>query len=247
MTGDTQCRTLFYIWTIFSTIVLILILSVLGFGLFSPSGLVSMLRPGAFIESFGVVFFLSSCLIWLSIAIRQNSKISYLYAAFNLFLAGEESSWGREAVLGFILLPGGQKFDLHNSFAKLVTHDLIPSVISEPVQMNVQAFIVYSLMLTAFVILTMILLYGLLSSLPTNHRLRITRRHTSNAKLFGISGLFLMSFGFIDIVTGYFGYDVFPATWPFEETFELLGALALLFSAIVAVWESSNRKQTQAI
>jgi hypothetical protein len=79
----------------------------------------SMLIRGAFIESVPALILVAALLLSLGVAValrRSGQRFVpwLLLALLCLILAGEEASWGREAVMGRMLIPADDKWDLHN-------------------------------------------------------------------------------------------------------------------------------------
>ena len=219
-------------WLIYTAISSALLLPMLVMGIQNPASLEPLLETGGTIESFPALVYLLSALMstLLTLRLMKKSKRFWhwgLYSIFCFFLAGEESEWGRESVLGFQgwrTANPDQVEDVHNWLAHLFAQRLSFSIACG----------------TAIAILIIVSLVYL--KVPDfKHSLwKCLSKHVIDSSLthkFVLIGIVLLSFGMVDMLQESFGLPYLPGQWSLEESFELLGSIALLFAIIVRIFE----------
>ncbi|MEO1404160.1 MAG: hypothetical protein AAFV72_23320 [Cyanobacteria bacterium J06635_1] len=212
-------------WLIYGVISGALLLPMLVLGVKNPTALEPWLETGGVVESLPALVYLVvallSALLAVKLALRASSPWRWeLYSAFCFFLAGEEAEWGRESVLGWQMLRASepdQAGDIHNLLATLLAQGLPSGVV----------YGAGSVILLAVGVLILRFNQGM--------RGRWLKKFRSLALTyqFAVTGVILLLFGLIDILQESFGLPYLPGQWSLEESFELLGSIALLFAILV--------------
>ena len=217
-----------FCWLVYIFVNSAILLPVLILGLRSPDDLETMLTTGGLIESLPAIVHITtamlSLLVVLKLAIAARKFLFWgLYSVFCFVLAGEEASWGRESVLGWQMRQPSsleRSGDLHN----LVSDALVASIPTEVF------YGVFTLIILA-VILTLLKFKG------SNRAIfRGLLNYLINKPLsaqFIVVGLILMLFGLVDSIQEFLNIPYLRGQWSVEESFELLGSIALLFAVLV--------------
>jgi hypothetical protein len=185
-----------------------------------------MLLRGAFIESLPapilvVAFFLSA---GVAVALRRSGErfVPWLMLAILcLVLAGEEASWGREAVMGRVLIPAEDKWDFHNWLVRHVGARL--AVVDWTSRLGIVVASIIGLVATTAVLLA---------------ALRAIRDATIGLPqgflLIAIGwALLAMTVDFLDLALAHFYNRVGIYKWAIEESSEMMAVTAVAFAALV--------------
>ena len=220
-------------WLIYGAISSSILLPMLVLGLKDQTSLDHLLVTGGIVESLPALIYLATAALSAFFATKTRRFIPWgLYSIFCFFLAGEESRWGRESVLGWnIFEPSDRPGDLHN------LHQLF-----DPAQ-RPYFVIAYAVVLTIVLLAISYLVFGLpaLKSAMSENWLRRFRQ-ANPSQQFVVTGIVLICFGLVDILHGAFGVPYILGQKSFEESCELLGSIALLFALLVKILEPSLNK-----
>lgn len=186
----------------------------------------SMLVRGAFIESVPALIFVAAFFLSLGVAIAlRRSGQRFLpwlvLALLCLVLAGEEASWGREAVMGRVLTPAEDKWDLHNWLVHHVGARL--SIVDWTSWLGVVVASVIGLVATTAVLLA------------TARAIREARVGLPLGFLLIAAGwaLLAMTIDFTDLALAHFLNRLGIYKWAIEESAEILTATAIAFAPLV--------------
>lgn len=157
------------------------------------------------------------------------------------FLAGEEAEWGRDGILGWESSRSteeeSQPPDLHNWLTKVVA-ELVPNHYGENAPPMVTTIVSGATMILASGVLGLAICLGLFAppeKIPGSSTRAFWQKDLSLQ--FVITGIALIMFGFVDMLQESFGLSYVPGMWPLEESFEVLGSIALLFAALIKLLE----------
>lgn len=220
-------------WLIYGVICSAVLLSMLVLGFKDRASLEYLLVTGGIIESLPALIYLATTVLSTFVATRARRFIPWgLYGVFCFFLAGEESKWGKESVLGWnIFEPSDQPGDLHNLLARAIAETIPNFVIACTV------VLVIVLLAISYLVFGIPALKHVISE---NWLKRFRQANTSQQ--FVVTGIVLIGFGLVDMLNESLGLPYIPGQWSLEESCELLGSIALLFAAIVKVLEPSINK-----
>jgi hypothetical protein len=178
----------------------------------------SMLIRGAFIESVPALILVAALLLSLGVAValrRSGQRFVpwLLLALLCLILAGEEASWGREAVMGRMLIPADDKWDLHNWLVHHIGARV--AVVDWTSRLGVVVASIVGLVATAAVLLA---------------ALRAIR---------GAAGwaLLAMTVDFTDLALAHFYNRVGIYKWAIEESAEIMAVTAVTFAPLARGWQ----------
>lgn len=205
-------------------------------GLINRESLEPLLREGGLVESLPAVLFLVAAALSAVVVVRSKAILPWgLFALVCFFLAGEETAWGSEVVLGWDLqgLFGvARSADLHGSISAGLG-DLFEDDSRQQVSSSVKAVVYGLVFLFAGLFLSLGVVMGLLGSYTESGKRRLQRLGLQNTSLqFALLGFGLLLFGNIDILEEAFHFPYMPGIWSLEESFELLGATALLIAVV---------------
>lgn len=226
-------------WAYSGCICAAVILPIFVSGMYRRSSLNALLKEGGLLESSPVLVLMTASLLSTVVAFRAKRLFPWgAYAVLCFFLAGEEASWGEDGLLGWHFIAEDEKRptqDLHNYFSS-VLKDLFASSGSFEIPVGIANLITGSVMLMAVLFLITALTLGFFGGgrLVNDGPLRNLKLHSLPLQ-FVVTGLGLIAFGNIDILQESFGFPYLPGMWPLEESFEVLGSIALLFAAVVKV------------
>ncbi len=220
-------------WLIYSAISSFILLPMLVLGLKDKTSLDHLLVTGGIIESLPALIYLVTAVLSAFLATKKSRFIPWgLYSIFCFFLAGEESKWGRESVLGWnIFEPSNRPGDLHN------LHQLFDQSQRPYFLIAYAVFIIIVLLAISYLVFGLPALKGIMSQ----NWLKCFRQ-ANPSQQFVVIGIVLIGFGLVDILNGGFGMPYITGQKSFEESCELLGSIALLFAAIVEFLELSIKK-----
>ena len=220
-------------WLIYAVICGAVLLPMLVLGFKDRASVEYLLVTGGIVESLPALIHLVTAAISTYLAIKSSKFVPWgLYAVFCFFLAGEESKWGRESVLGWnILEPSDGPGDFHN------LHQLLA-----PSQ-RPYFIIAFALVITIVLVAISYQVFGLpaLKKVISENWLRQFKKARTYQQ-FIVIGIVLICFGLVDTLNGAFGVPYIIGQWSLEESCELLGAIALLFAVIVKFLEPSSNK-----
>ena len=219
-------------WLIYAVICGAVLLPMLVLGLKDRASLEHILVTGGIVESLPALIYLLTAALSTYLAIKSAKFIPWgLYGVFCFFLAGEESKWGRESVLGWnIFPPSNRPGDLHNIY-QLLDQSQRPYFV-----------IAFGVVLTIVLLAISYLVFGLsaLKRVISENWFRQFRKARTYQQ-FIVIGIVLIFFGLVDTLNGAFGVPYIIGQWSLEESCELLGAIALLFAVIVKFLEPKHR------
>jgi hypothetical protein len=186
----------------------------------------SALLRGGFIESLpalilGVAFALS---IGVAMTLWRSGKrfVPWLMLAILcLVLVGEEASWGREAVMGRVLIPGDDKWDLHNWLPQQVGSQI--AVVNLSSWLGIAVVLIIGAMATAAALLVALkTIRDATISLPQAFLLIAV-----------VWAALAMTFDFL-VLTRFDSYNrVVIYKWSIEETSEVMAVTAVAFAPLV--------------
>lgn len=190
----------------------------------------SMLVRGAFIESVPALILITAFFLSLGVAIalrRSGQRFVpwLLLALLCVVLAGEEASWGREAVMGRVLIPAEDKWDLHNWLVHHVGSRL--SIVDWTSRLGVAVASVIGLVATAAVLLA------------TLRAIREAKIGLPLGFLLIAAGwaLLAMTVDFTDLALAHFLNRVGIYKWAIEESAEIMTVTAIAFAPLVRGWQ----------
>lgn len=189
-----------------------------------------MLHRGEFTESVPAPVFLVAFLLSISVAIalrRSGQRFLpwLLLALLCLVLAGEEASWGREAVMGRVLVPADDKWDLHNWLVHQVGARI--AVVDWTSRMGiVVASIVGSVASTAVLLAALGAIRGARVGLPQGFLL-----------IAAGWALLAMTVDFLDLALAHFLNTVGIYKWAIEESAEIMTVVAVAFAPLARGWQ----------
>ncbi len=190
----------------------------------------SMLIRGAFIESVPALILIVALLLSLGVAITlrrtgQRCMPWLLLALLCLVLAGEEASWGREAVMGRVLIPADDKWDLHNWLVHHVGARL--TVVDWTSRVGIVVASIVGLVATAAVLLAVLraIQEGKVG-LPVGFLL-----------IAAGWALLAMTVDFLDLALAHFLNIVGIYKWAIEESAEIMTVTAIAFVPLVRGWQ----------
>lgn len=215
-------------WLIYGVISGALLLPMLVLGVKNPTALEPWLETGGVVESLPALVYLVAALLSALLAVKLALRASNfggwgLYSAFCFFLAGEEAEWGRESVLGWQMLSSSrpdQAGDIHNLLATWLAQGL-----SSGVAYGASGVIILA---TGLALLRFPVFNQVVRGVWGKGFRSFVLTHP-----FAITGVTLLLFGLVDILQESFGLPYLPGQWSLEESFELLGSIALLFAILV--------------
>ena len=212
-------------WLIYIMICATILLPMLALGLKDRTSLTPLLVTGGLVESLPALIYLLTTALSAVVSVRERRFLPWgLYSFVCFFLAGEEAAWGRESILGWQMLSNSgstQSKDIHNLATDLLAQNTSSMVIFV-------AVVFVMVLAISFVVSQKATPEGWLRCLGVRDL----------SQKFIITGIFLLLFGFIDILP-IFGFPYLPGQWSLEESCELLGSIALLFAVIVKLLDSS--------
>ena len=187
---------------------------------------VRVLQRGGFIESLpalilGVAFVLS---IGVAIALWRSGRRSVpwlLLALLCAVLAGEEADWGREAVMGKVLIPADDRGDFHNWFVDQVGAWL--AIVDWTSVLGIVVASIIGLMAASAVLL------ATLRAIQKG-----TIRLPQGFLLIAVGwALLAMAVDFLDLALVHFHNRVGIYKWAIEESSEIMAVTAIAFAALV--------------
>lgn len=190
----------------------------------------SMLQRGEFTESVPALVYIAACLLSIGVAVAlrcsgQRFVPWLLLALICLVLAGEEASWGREAVMGRVLFPAQDKWDLHNWLVHQVGARI--AIVDWSSRVGIVLVSIVGLVATAAVLL-------------------VALRAVHEAKVGLPVGFLLIAAGwallamtadFLDLALAHFLNTVGIYKWAIEESAEILTVVAVLFAPLARGWQ----------
>ena len=223
-------------WACFGLICAVVLVPIFLAGLYSRSSLNSLLKEGGLLESSPVLLLLSASILAAIAAFREKRFFPWgAYALLCFFFAGEEASWGEDGLLGWHFIPEEEKRptqDLHNYLSN-VLEDYLGHDGGLDIPVRVANLITGSVMLMAVFFLMSVLILGYFGSDKLTKYRPLGRLKIRALPLqFVVAGIGLIAFGNIDILQESFGLPYLPGMWPLEESFEVLGSVALLIASI---------------
>ncbi|MFQ5542371.1 MAG: hypothetical protein ACE5E2_06030 [Candidatus Binatia bacterium] len=216
--------------SLYGLVCICLFLPLAIWGIRDPISLTPLIVEGGLIESLPVIFLSLTSVLCLAIGVQLRQKQHdcegwIYYSGLCLFLAGEETSWGREGVLGWRALtgPDTEKWDLHTwvlgmlkgNLGMLERNDLI-------------------LMATGVTVVCMLLLLIL-------QKKEVSITTACGGLMNRLPHMFLLLGLVMIVMAGLFdtlweiGLPYFPGQWPLEESLELLGSVAFLFGVLTRI------------
>ena len=224
-------------WAMFALASAAVLVPIVAAGLYSRSSLTTLLEEGGLLESSPVILLLLACILAVIIAYRAKRILPWgAYAGLCFFLAGEEASWGEDGLLGWHFIPKDSPqpaLDLHNYVSGWLGDFFTEDGVWD-IPLGVANMITGSVMLAAIAFLTLAIALGFfgggkLTSIGLFRRLRMSDLSLQ----FAVTGVGLIAFGNMDILQESFGLPYLPGMWPLEESYEVLGSVALLFAVVV--------------
>ena len=199
----------------------------LALGLKDRTLLTPILVTGGLVESLPALIYFLTAALSAFLSVRERKFLPWgLYGFFCFFLAGEEAAWGRESILGWQMLNNA------NSVGSEDIHNFVSDLLAQ----NTSSMIFY---VAVFFVMLLAIIFVISQQTISREWLRWLRVGELSRQ-FIMTGIFLLLFGFIDILQD-FGVPYLPGQWPLEESCELLGAIALLFAVIVKFLEPQLR------
>lgn len=210
-------------WFIYLSICGVVVFSLGSLLLNDRETLRSLLETGGIIESLPALIYLMVAIYTFAIIFQAQKILPYIiYVAFSIFLAGEESAWGKESVLGVQISSEDSPLDIHNGIANFLAQSPSKSLIG-----------------VSMVILLLIILCLWFKKVTILRWLRNFKKLEPSLQ-FVILGLCLLLLGGVDFLQEGFGLPYPPgnwalAQWCMEESAELLASVALLISALAKI------------
>jgi hypothetical protein len=233
-------------WIVFCLVCAAVLLPLLIAGISDRESLESVLREGGVVESLPAVLFVVAALLSVVVAVRSRALLPWgPFALACVFLAGEETGWGAEVVLGWDLqkvFGESDSADLHGSVSQGLG-DLFGDLAPEEVPAGLKSIVYGLVFLSAGLFLSLGVLLGVLGAYTESGKLRLQRLGLQEpSRQFALLGVGLLLFGNIDILEEAFDFPYMPGVWPLEESFEVLGATALLIAVVARWWAFARRE-----
>ncbi len=172
-----------------------------------------MLHRGEFTESVPALILMVAVLpsLGVAVALRRSGERFMpwlLLALLCLVLAAEEASWGREAVMGKVLIPADDKWDFHNWLVHYVGARV--AVVDWTSRVGIVVASIVGLVATATVLLA-----------------------TFRAGW----ALLAMTVDFTDLALAHFYNRVGIYKWAIEESAEIMTVTAIAFAPLARGWQ----------
>ncbi|MGD1904967.1 MAG: hypothetical protein ACFB0C_03130 [Leptolyngbyaceae cyanobacterium] len=216
-----------FYWLAYTFVSSALVLPVVVLGITSPTSLEALLTTGGFIESLPAVVNLLGAILAILLAIKTKEYLFWgFYSVCCFFLAGEEAAWGRDSVLGWQIrrsFDPEQSGDIHN-----IVSDALVANISVSAACAVLVGIVFTICLV-------FLKLKKRNQAIIKELFNYFSKKSTDIKFMLFGSTFIL-LGMIDFVQEFFGLPYIPGQWSAEESFELLGSVALLFAIIVKLF-----------
>lgn len=235
-------------WLAFAVICAGVLVPLFLLGLRDRTALEPVLVNGGIVESSPALILLLASLSSALIVMTAKKLLPWgLLCVFCLFLTGEEANWGRDRILGWepwrFADEESQPADLHNWFSNTVA-ELMPRHSGENAPPMVSTILGGVVMILAVGVLGSAIGLGLFAPpkrIPGRSMKALWQKDLSLQ--FVINGIVLILFGFVDMLEESFGLSYVPGLWPLEESFEVLGSIALLFAGSIKLFESVLAKR----
>ncbi len=186
----------------------------------------SMLLRGAFIESLPALILVVAFALSIGVAMalwRSGERFVpwLMLATLCLVLAGEEADWGREAVMGRVLIPAADRGDFHNWLVDQVGARL--AIVDWTSRSGIVVALIIGLVATGAVLLA-------------------TLKAIRDATIGLPQGFLLIAVGwallavtvdFLDLALDHFYNRVGIYKWAIEESSEIMAVTAIAFAALV--------------
>jgi hypothetical protein len=189
-----------------------------------------MLHRGEFTESVPALILMVAVLpsLGVAVALRRSGERFMpwlLLALLCLVLAAEEASWGREAVMGKVLIPADDKWDFHNWLVHYVGARV--AVVDWTSRVGIVVASIVGLVATATVLLA------------TFRAIREARVGLPLGFLLIAAGwaLLAMTVDFTDLALAHFYNRVGIYKWAIEESAEIMTVTAIAFAPLARGWQ----------